>query len=90
MLEGINKIYLNLSELLLHIDKDTDRYVNNRYSIKLSYLSLKKNLTNIKRKRKLLRGNDSEESILSLNSIQHLNERLWSFRNLTVHKETQK
>ena len=50
----------------------------------------KKNLTNINRKRKLLRGNDSEESILSLNSIQRLNERLWSFRNLTVHKETQK
>ena len=68
---------------------DTDRYVHNTDSIKLSYLSLKK-FININRKRKLLRGNDSEESILSLNSIQHLNERLWSFRNLTVHKETQK
>ena len=28
MLEGINKIYLNLRELFLHIDKKTDRYVN--------------------------------------------------------------
>ena len=65
-------------------------YVNNRYNIKLSYLSLRKHLTNINRKRKLLRGNYPEESILSLNSIQHLNERLWSFQNLTVHKESQK
>ena len=47
MLESINKIYLNLEELFLHIDKDTERYVNNRYSIKLSYL---KNLTNINEK----------------------------------------
>ena len=69
---------------------DTDRHVNNRFSIKLSYLSLKNFFTNINQKRKLLRGNDSEESILSLNSIQHLNERLCSFRNLTVHKEIQK
>ena len=30
MLESINKIYLNLQELFLHIDKDTDRHVNNR------------------------------------------------------------
>ena len=57
MLESINKIYLNSYKLFLYIDKDTDRYVNNRYSIKLSYLSLKKNLTNINRKRKLLREN---------------------------------
>ena len=42
MLESINKIYLNVKELFLHIDKDTDRYVNNRYSIKLSHLSLKR------------------------------------------------
>ena len=42
MLESINKIYLNLKELFLHINKDTHRYVNNRCSIKLSYLSLKK------------------------------------------------
>ena len=42
MLENINKTFLNLKELFLHIDKDTDRYVNNRCSIKLSYLSLKK------------------------------------------------
>ena len=42
MLESINKIDLNLQELFLHLDKDTDRYVNNRYSIKSLYLSLKK------------------------------------------------
>ena len=42
MLESINKIDLNLQELFLHLDKDTDRYVNNRYSIKLLHLSLKK------------------------------------------------
>ena len=42
LLESINKIYLNLQEIFLHIDKDADRYVNNRYSIKLSYVSLKK------------------------------------------------
>ena len=43
MLESINKIYLNLQELFLHIDKDTGRYVNNRYSIKLSLLKKKCN-----------------------------------------------
>ena len=47
MLESINKIYLNLEGLFLHIDKDTDRYVNNRYIIKLSYL---KSLININEK----------------------------------------
>ena len=41
MLESIKKIDLNLQELFLHLDKDTDRYVNNRYSIKLLYLSKK-------------------------------------------------
>ena len=47
MLESINKIYLNLEDLFLHIDKDTDRYVNNEYIIKLSYL---KSLININEK----------------------------------------
>ena len=68
----------NLKNGVRTIAPAEDRYVNNRCSIRLSYLSLKK-ITNINQKRKLLRRNDSEESILSLNLIQHLNERLWSF-----------